>query len=285
MSKKTFVYIAICAVIIVLAFVIGSSTGKRNVSPQTPANVATYYCPEGAINAVYGTSSVALSLSDGRNMILPQTISGSGARFASGTIVFWSEGDNAFVTEGNTTTYSNCVAGSEVSLDASTTSFTDAPKTFSFSFPNRFVLSAEQGYSQDWSVESTSSGLVLAQIYIPKNFMPGTNFGDAKFTIGVSSDPDAISQCLVPQFGNMEKATTTMINDTVFTKFTFSDAGAGNFYDTTSYHVMKNGECYAIDYTIHSGNFYNYPTGAIKMFDEAKVASVFESMVQSFKFL
>ena len=281
MSKKTFILLGIL-VVIIGGFIIGTNIGG-GISKSSPA--VTYYCEEGNIQAVFATSSVALSLSDGRNIILPQTMSGSGSRFASGTIVFWNEGDNAFITEGSSTTYSNCVAGIEKSIDASTTNYTDISKTFSFSFPSQFVLSGEQGYSQDWTTNSTSSGLLLAKVMIQRSFEPGTNFGDGKFTIGVSSDPDAVAECLVPQFGNMEKVSTTTINGTSFTKFIFSDAGAGNLYDTTSYRTIKNGQCYAIEYTIHSGNFYNYTTGAIQMFNEAKVNAVFENMVQSFKFL
>jgi membrane-bound inhibitor of C-type lysozyme len=45
---------------------------------------------------------------------LPQTMSGSGARYANAgeTFVFWNKGDTAFITEGKagTETYSGCVA-------------------------------------------------------------------------------------------------------------------------------------------------------------------------------
>ena len=90
MSKKTFVYIAICAVIIILAFVIGRSIGKRNLKNSTgiSSNTATYYCEEGTIHATFATSSVALSFSDGRTMNLPQTISASGARYEADRLFF-----------------------------------------------------------------------------------------------------------------------------------------------------------------------------------------------------
>ncbi len=57
---------------------------------------------------------VVVQLSDGRKFSLPQTLSGSGIRYAdsSGTFVFWSKGDTAFVEEGSsqTVTYRDCVA-------------------------------------------------------------------------------------------------------------------------------------------------------------------------------
>ena len=55
---------------------------------------------------------VDLSLSDGRKLSLPQTLSGSGIRYAKAdeSFVFWSKGDTAFVEEGKTMTYTGCVA-------------------------------------------------------------------------------------------------------------------------------------------------------------------------------
>lgn len=57
---------------------------------------------------------VVVQLSDGRKFSLPQTLSGSGIRYAdsSGTFIFWSKGDTAFVEEGpsQTVTYRDCVA-------------------------------------------------------------------------------------------------------------------------------------------------------------------------------
>jgi membrane-bound inhibitor of C-type lysozyme len=56
---------------------------------------------------------VVVQLSDGRKFSLPQTLSASGTRYAdsSGTFVFWSKGDTAFVEEGpnQTVTYRDCV--------------------------------------------------------------------------------------------------------------------------------------------------------------------------------
>ena len=56
---------------------------------------------------------VVVKLSDGRKFSLPQTLSASGVRYAdsSGTFVFWTKGDTAFVEEGanQTVTYRDCV--------------------------------------------------------------------------------------------------------------------------------------------------------------------------------
>jgi membrane-bound inhibitor of C-type lysozyme len=56
---------------------------------------------------------VVLTLADGKKLTLPQTLSGSGIRYANEgeTFVFWSKGDTAFVEEGpsQTVTYQDCV--------------------------------------------------------------------------------------------------------------------------------------------------------------------------------
>jgi membrane-bound inhibitor of C-type lysozyme len=77
-------------------------------------NDVTFNCEAGkSIHAVFYPESVGLILSDGRALSLPQTISGSGARYANAdeSIVFWNKGNTAFITEGSdgATTYGNCV--------------------------------------------------------------------------------------------------------------------------------------------------------------------------------
>jgi membrane-bound inhibitor of C-type lysozyme len=70
-----------------------------------------YACAAGkTIAAAYHPSSVDLVLSDGRSMTLPQTMSGSGIRYANAdeSVVFWSKGRTAFVEEGKDTTYADC---------------------------------------------------------------------------------------------------------------------------------------------------------------------------------
>jgi membrane-bound inhibitor of C-type lysozyme len=79
-----------------------------------PTAKAKFACHGGkSIMAAFYSDSVKLKLSDGRNLTLPQAMSGSGARYANAdeSIVFWNKGDTAFITEGSATkeTYSGCV--------------------------------------------------------------------------------------------------------------------------------------------------------------------------------
>lgn len=73
-----------------------------------------YTCADDkTIAATYYADKVDLVLSDGRTMSLPQTMSGSGIRYADAdeSFVFWSKGDDAFATEGDDEkpTFADCV--------------------------------------------------------------------------------------------------------------------------------------------------------------------------------
>jgi len=90
--------------------------GANDASAQNPIAVATFKCAKGkSIDATFYPDDVGLKLSDGRAMTLPQTISGSGARYANEdeSFVFWNKGDTAFVTEGtdDKMTFKDCVSG------------------------------------------------------------------------------------------------------------------------------------------------------------------------------
>jgi membrane-bound inhibitor of C-type lysozyme len=95
---------------------------------QTPVASVRYSCAEGkSLSAEYFDGPtrtapdgrpipggrVVLTLADGKKLDLPQTLSGSGIRYANQgeTFVFWSKGDTAFVEEGQsqTVTYKDCV--------------------------------------------------------------------------------------------------------------------------------------------------------------------------------
>ena len=75
-------------------------------------NSATFSCVENkTIQALFFSDKVELTLSDGRNMLLPQAVSASGARYANSdeSFVFWNKGDTAFVEETGTSTFRDCV--------------------------------------------------------------------------------------------------------------------------------------------------------------------------------
>ncbi len=79
---------------------------------DTIVNSVIFDCAENkSIKAVFYKDRVEIDLNDGRNMSLPQVLSGSGARYANfnESFVFWNKGDTAFVNEGDAMTYKDCL--------------------------------------------------------------------------------------------------------------------------------------------------------------------------------
>ena len=95
---------------------------------QTPVSTVQYDCAAGkTLSAEYFDGAtryaadgrpipggrVVLTLADGKKLTLPQTLSGSGIRYANDgeTFVFWSKGETASVEEGpnQAVTYKDCV--------------------------------------------------------------------------------------------------------------------------------------------------------------------------------
>lgn len=289
----------ILIVIILIAAAVGLSfIPKRNAVTPPPTNdspdpsvisTVSYLCEEGkSFSASYKDDSASLVLSDGRSLDLSQTISGSGVRYGNGEITFSSKGDNAFIEENGNTTFINCVANSTLD-DGSKEfhTFTDGSKTFSFDYGNDVMISGGgTGYTEQWMNEGKGLGLILAKVVLPRSFQPKTNFSEGTMKVSTSSDPDAIKECLNPPQGNNVPKSSASIGGVTFTTYTYGDAGAGNFYNTTSYRAIKNNQCYVIEYIIHSTNIGVYsPDQGIKEYDNVKVKKVFEDMVQSFTFL
>ena len=97
-----------------LAIMFAALCSSPGVAADDPISEIKYSCASGkTIVATYYADKVDLLLSDGRSMSLPQTMSGSGIRYADAdeSVVFWSKGKTAFATEGDADkpTYADCV--------------------------------------------------------------------------------------------------------------------------------------------------------------------------------
>ena len=109
------------SLLLLLLSVANVATSDGNViatgsDPITAARImsAFFVCTGGrSIRAVFNNGSrprVALILSDGRYVVLPEAKSGSGARYANReeSFVFWNKGQTAFIVERGKTTYAGC---------------------------------------------------------------------------------------------------------------------------------------------------------------------------------
>jgi membrane-bound inhibitor of C-type lysozyme len=297
---KLSVWAAIIAILAIIVAVYLYTAGSKGATPSTGSPSATstvaleYYCNGGGtMQATFDNDegTLSLALSDGRSLSLAQAVSGSGIRYEGTTTAgtaaeFTGKGDYGGLAEGSSTAYASCIAAHVAPSDApGYDTYADQSGTFTFSFPTNFAVAAgDMGYTQGWAAFATTSGMTLAKITVPGSVQPGTNFGDATFSVGTSADPSAVALCGSNPSGSRGTATTTSLGGTPFTKLTFSDAAAGNRYDTTSYRVVRDGQCYAVEYTIHYGVLENYPKGSVKAFDEQGLAASLDEMAQSFAF-
>lgn len=121
MKKTTYILVAVVVLVILVAiagfFFYREYSEKLNVAKdgEGVVNSALFKCADNkSIQAIFFKDRVELTLSDGRNMLLPQAVSASGARYANTdeSFVFWNKGDTAFVTEGNATTFADCTVAS-----------------------------------------------------------------------------------------------------------------------------------------------------------------------------
>jgi hypothetical protein len=162
---------------------------------------------------------------------------------------------------------------------------------FSIAYPIDFEVNQinNTAPSTDWRLNANGAlGNTFYTITIPAAFEPQTNFNEAKLTVGASRNTAAIAQCLVQDPGDGPSATTTKqtINGTSFIVAKSFGVGAGNYYQTTSYRTLHAGQCYAVEYTIHSSQIDNYPAEYnLKPFNQNQIESVLQRIVGTFKFL
>jgi len=167
--------------------------------------------------------------------------------------------------------------------------FTEANNKFTLSYNTLFKAyepNPEQNVPNlEWRLDAKQKGMLLARVSIPKVYMPNTNFSNAYLTVGASTVPKEITSCTNPGSGEVKEGMKD-ISGYPFTRFAKNGAAAGNLYETVSYRGLLDGDCYALEYTIHSTNIANYsPDQNIKEFDKAKVQNEFEKIIASFKFL
>ncbi|TSC51896.1 MAG: hypothetical protein LiPW41_663 [Parcubacteria group bacterium LiPW_41] len=84
----------------------------KEIPTEGVINSAIFVCADNkSVQGIFFKDRVELSLSDGRNMLLSQAISASGARYANQdeSFVFWNKGNTAFIDEKGEVTFKDCI--------------------------------------------------------------------------------------------------------------------------------------------------------------------------------
>jgi membrane-bound inhibitor of C-type lysozyme len=278
--------VVILLVAIVAAFYLHPQTGKQ------PLATVDYACKEGkTMHAVFfagdtkpaatadeppvPSGSVALTLSDGRSMTLPQTLSADGGRYANAdeSFVFWSKGNGALVLENNQEkSYMGCIR------------IADAPQGSNLSqiyvnSQNGISIRLPEGYTPAaYTYQALGPGKDIAGIKftIPASVATGTNLAQDTY-LSIESIP-ATKSCVANLFLEKAKALEMSYGDTTYSVASTTGAGAGNRYEETVYALPGTNPCVALRYFIHYGVIDNYPAGAVHEFDQAALLAQFDAI-------
>jgi len=291
MKTKTYsgAIILVIMVIIAVVAIVRMQTQKATQGSQPIATIS-YACKDSkAIVAAYyqGESrpaqspdkppipggSVNLALSDGRTMILAQTISADGTRYANPdeSFVFWSKGNGALVLEDNKEkSFIGCI---QVAVDPGGLS--------------QVYASGSEGFSIRYPADYPAG-----EAYTYQNLGPGRDINGTKFTIAPSIAQDTnlgedsyVSVEEIPQVKNCTadlfldqsaKAHVVTLGDVEYSIASSTGAGAGNRYDETVYALPGTNPCIAVRYFIHYSVFENYPAGTVRRFDESALRNQFD---------
>jgi hypothetical protein len=198
-----------------------------------------------------------------------------------GWLYFHYRGNTSSLTSENSTSTATTTTTNDVTTSTEKV-IEDKTHSVQLTIPNTYTVVTPTPLDP-WRVDATTAGTILIKVVTPKDYQPHTNFSEATLTVGRSSNTQEIQNCTKnPSMPH----TNTTIQGVPFSKYTFNGAAAGNFYETTSYRTVDAGDCYAIEYTIHSTNIGNYdPNQGIKKFDKTKIVSELEKIVQSLHLL
>jgi membrane-bound inhibitor of C-type lysozyme len=237
---------------------------------------------------------VSLRLSDGRVMALAHLVSASGARYGNKdeSVVFWNKGDTAWLTEGSSTTYSNCTTPSDQSAVTSTVATTTTKSSSSSTGPSqktatkssfpRSYANSEYGFSMRFPATVTSQPYFTTFYDVASNWRinaalnnqgkvvvsfpvyridqgtvsSGKNyplFYVAETRVGVSPN---VQECYSMDPGyTSQKILNVSINGVTFKRFSFEDAGMMKMMKGESYRTVHNNMCYVIEQIRHQSTY------------------------------
>ncbi len=244
---------------------------------------AAFYRGEKEISEPEGipmpSGSVKISLSDGRDFNLSQTISASGVRYANSdeSFIFWSKGNGALVLENNVEkSYIGCIA---LARDPGglPEAYLDSTAGFSVRYPTDYLKDVSYQY-QGLGAGQEISGVKFT---IPSDFVDGINL--SSFDTGVSIEIiPAVRDCHAGLFlSNPIDIQTIIDNDIQYSFVSTAEGAAGNFYEEMIWAVPGTNPCIAVRYLIHSTNIGHYPENAVKEFDRTNLIEQFDKIRHS----
>lgn len=293
--KKKLIFIVILIIIAAAAGIWYLENQKnKELESESLLNEVQYLCKDGkSIKADYfegeiievqpdempiPTGEVKVVLSDGRELILPQTISASGVRYANedDSIIFWSKGNGAFLLEDDVQTYSGCIIVSEDPGGLSSI-YLDNEGEFLLRYPAGYRVDTEYKYSAlgpGKEIEGT-------KFIIPESISEGTNLSSFDTGISIEMIP-IVENCNAGLFLQENIEIEEKVEDeTIYSFATSVEGGAGNRYEEQVWVMPTIHNCVAVRYFIHSTNIENYPEGEVSEFNKDTLLSQFDKIRRS----
>lgn len=150
---------------------------------------------------------------------------------------------------------------------------------FSLRYDDKFdVIESDQ--DRLWKFNSSEPGKHIVTFRLPTETYPKSNFREALLSIGASTDPQAVANCLVASNEETESA-----REGPFSVYTQSSAAAGSFFDVKSHRMVHGEYCISIDEIIHSVNLNLYDDQQnFREFDRGEVRELLDRAIASIKF-
>ncbi len=128
--------------------------------------------------------------------------------------------------------------------------------SFRFSFPESLLASSTFNSTyvagEGWNLYTNSSNMESGEKAVSFVKTGSNEIFDAELRIGVSDNPKDVLHCTKPPAGTTGEQVKLNGNDA--TKFTVKDGATMHSLEATSYRIVHNDECYAIDEILMSGN-------------------------------
>lgn len=298
--KKTLLIIFVLVLVLIGFKYLGINPKVPIDSQMTLINKAEYVCDAGKTIGVsfyegpvvepstdpnappVPNGRVVVNLSDGRNLTLNQTISGSGVRYANEdeSFVFWNKGNGALVLENNQEkSYIGCIT---VALEPEGSGLSKVYSNSSMGFSLR--LPGEASPAGDYKVDESyvydlrpGQRINGVKFTIPESLTQGTNLSkDSYISIEEIPQTEICSAGLfVDGLNDVQDVTN---NDMTYSFTSSSGAGAGNRYEESVFALPGTNPCLAIRYFIHSTAVQNYEPGTVEEFDKDALLNQFNQI-------
>ncbi len=116
---------------------------------------------------------------------------------------------------------------------------------------------------------------------------PKTNYGEAYLAISQTQTAEEARDCFTNAHGGNPESgfgSTVFIHGVEFRKALAVDPAAGNIYASEVYRTIRNGSCYELALTVHTGNIYNYDPGTVVEFDKEQAFGTLRMIRDTFVF-